>query len=255
TVEEEGVIDEHQSDLLQSSIAFQDTSVEEIMTPRIDMTAINLSDDQEKMLATIHASVHSRIPLYEDTIDNIVGVLILNHFYRATVGEALDEKDADIRALMIAPCFIHKTMKLPAAIQLLREKETHIGIVIDEFGGTLGIVTMEDILEELVGDIWDEYDTIVDEIRKTGENTYEVLGEMTISNFFDEIDFSPRNFTCEYSTMAGWAIEALDANPHVGDHFSYENLYLVVTEMDDLVVTKLTALVNPVSDDDEALAD
>ena len=166
-------------------------------------------------------------------------------------GSSVAEEDADIRSIMIPACFIHKTMKLPAAIQLLREKETHIAIVIDEFGGTLGVVTMEDILEELVGDIWDESDTIVNAIRKSGENTYEVLGEMNINDFFDEIDFSARNFACEYSTMAGWAIEALDANPHVGDHFSYENLYLVVTEMDDLVVTKLTALVNPVEKDED----
>ena len=251
TVEEEGVIDESQSELLQSSIAFQDTNVEEIMTPRIDMTAIDLTADSEKSLATIRASIHSRIPVYEETIDNIVGVLILNHYYRATVGETVSHSNELIRELMIPACFIHKTMKLPAAIELLREKETHIAIVIDEFGGTLGIVTMEDILEELVGDIWDESDTIVNEIVQTGENTYEVLGEMAIYDFFDEIDFSPTNFECEYSTMAGWAIEALNANPHIGDHFSYENLYLVVTEMDDLCVTKLTALVNPVDTTEE----
>lgn len=254
TVEEEGVIDENQSELLQSSIAFQDTIVEEIMTPRIDMTSIDISADQEKNLATIHSSIHSRIPVYEDSIDNIVGVLILNHFYRATVGETLSEADADIRKLMIPACFVHKTMKLPAAIEVLKEKETHIAIVIDEFGGTLGVVTMEDILEELVGDIWDESDTIINEITRTGDNTYEVLGEMAIYDFFDEIDFTPRNFECEYSTMAGWAIEALNATPHVGDHFSYENIYLVVTEMDDLCVTKLTALVNPVEEDDDSIA-
>lgn len=252
TVEEEGVIDESQSALLQSTITFQETSVEEIMTPRIDVKAIDLNDKLERTLQTIHSATHSRLPVYEDTIDNIVGILLLDRFYRETVANGVPEEEIDFRDLTIPTCFIHKTMKLPAAMRLLKEKETHIAVVIDEFGGTLGVVTMEDILEELVGEIWDERDTIIDMIRGTGENTYEVLGEMNIDDFFDAVKFSPHGFECEYSTMAGWAIEALNANPHVGDSFSYENLYLVVTEMDDLCVTKLTALVNPVpSDEDE----
>lgn len=251
TVEEEGVIDEDKSDLLQSTIAFADISVEEVMTPRTSMTVIDLSGSREETLKVIHDSIHSRIPVYEESIDKITGVLILNKFYRATVGEPISEEDVDLQEFIIPACFIHKTMKLPAAIELLREKATHIAIVIDEFGGTLGVVTMEDILEQLVGDIWDENDTVVHQVVKTGPNTYSVLGETAIHDFFDEIDFSPRNFECEYATMAGWAIEALDANPHVGDRFDYENIYITIDEMDALCVTKMTVLVNPLPESDE----
>ncbi len=258
TVEEEGVIDEEKSELLQSTLDFRTTTVEEIMTPRIDMIAFNISDAFESIEALIDESRYSRIPVYEDSIDNIIGVLYLNHYYRK-ITEANLETPLDLRDLLMTPCFIHKTMKLPAALALLRERKTHLAIVVDEYGGTLGLVSMEDILEELVGDIWDESDEIVTECVQTGENTFEVSGDMNIDDFFSEIEFKPNNFTCEYSTMGGWAIEMLEANPHVGDSFAFAErkvdeeetdddftapveLFIVVSDMDDMRVTKLTVL-------------
>lgn len=247
TVEEEGVIDEDKSDLLQSTLEFHDTTVEEIMTPRIDMLSIDIDDTEEAIAATIEQSRFSRIPVYEDSIDNIIGILYLNHYYKNAVAP---ERKA-LRELLIPACFIHKTMRLPAALSLLREKQTHVAIVIDEFGGTLGLVSMEDILEELVGDIWDESDVIVNWITKTGDNTYEVNGDMNIDDFFSEIEFHTKDIDCEYSTVGGWAVEMLNADPHVGDTFTYENLFVIVSEMDDMRVTKLTVLVNPVEEDNE----
>ncbi|MBQ2547244.1 MAG: HlyC/CorC family transporter [Clostridia bacterium] len=256
TVEEEGVIDEEKSELLQSAIDFRDTTVEEIMTPRIDMLAFDIADSPEEIEKLVDESRFSRLPVYEDSIDNIIGILYLNHYYKkVTDGDAFD-----LRAILMKPSFIHKTMKLPAALSLLRERKTHLAIVVDEFGGTLGLVTMEDILEELVGDIWDESDEIVHPCVRTGENTYEVSGDMNIDDFFAEIEFEPREFECEYSTVGGWAIEMLDADPHVGDSFTYRDIPLeegeeedpddpattltvVVSAMDDMRVTKLTVLV------------
>ena len=146
---------------------------------------------------------------------------------------------------------IHKTMKLPAALAMMREEKIHLAIVIDEFGGTLGIVSMEDILEEIVGEIWDESDEIVSLIERTGDNTYDVSGEMNIDDFFYEIEFEDDDFECEYSTVGGWAVEALDADPHVGDSFTYKNLCVIVTEMDEFRVVQLTVLVSPTDDEDE----
>ena len=139
------------------------------------------------------------------------------------------------------------------ALEILRERKTHLAIIVDEFGGTHGIVTMEDILEELVGDIWDESDEVVSEMTKTGENTYEVSGDMNIDDFFSEIGFEPHDFECEYTTVGGWAIERLNADPHVGDSFSETDeqteLCVVVSEMDDMRVTKLTVLVKALDPD------
>ena len=266
TVEEEGVIDEDQSELLQSTLDFRDTTVERIMTPRIDMTAFEITDPMNEISELIASSRYSRIPVYEDSIDNIIGILNLNHYYRKVTSDGIGTED-ELRGLLLEPLFVHKTMRLPAALALLREKKMHIAIIVDEFGGTMGIVTMEDILEELVGEIWDESDEIELDFVQTGENTYEVSGDMSIDDFFGEIEFEPKDFECEYSTMGGWAIEMLDADPHVGDSFSFSDrpdgeendddeeertqLFIVVAAMDDMRVTKLTVLVKRSSADED----
>ena len=250
TVEEEGVIDEEQGELLQSALEFHDITVEEIMTPRINMVTLDIDDDEAEIRAILSDTAqYSRLPVYEDSIDNIIGVLSLNRYYKAV----MDCENPDIRALLLPTCKLHKTMKLPAALARMREQKIHLAIVIDEFGGTLGVVTMEDILEELVGDIWDDTDVIVKECVATGQNTFEVSGEMNIEDCFEEIDFrKPESFSCEYTTMGGFAIEMLEANPHVGDSFKYENLFVIVAEMEEESVTKLTVLVEPVQDEEEA---
>ena len=249
TVEEEGVINEGQGELLQSTLEFSDTTIEKIMTPRIDVTAIDVDDDPEKIMELLTDTTQfSRLPVYEDSIDNIVGVLSLTRYYKAT----LEEESPDIRSLLMKPCKLHKTMKLPVALTKLRDAKMHLAIVIDEYGGTLGVVTMEDILEELVGDIWDDTDVIITECLATGENTYEVLGDMNIDDFFEEIEFvKPESFSCEYSSVGGWAIEMLEADPHVGDSFRYENIFVIVAQMDEERVTKLTVLVEETKDEEE----
>ncbi|MBO5907461.1 MAG: HlyC/CorC family transporter [Clostridia bacterium] len=243
TIEEEGLINEEQGELLQSTLDFRDTTIEKIMTPRIDMTAIDIDSDEDKIIDMLSDnSQYSRLPVYKDGIDNIIGVLSLTRYYKAT----LDKKEPDIESLLMKPCRLHKTMKLPAALAKLRDSKMHLAVVIDEFGGTLGVVTMEDILEELVGDIWDDTDVIVTECVPTGPNTYEVACDMNIDDFFEEVDFvKPDEFSCEYSTMGGWAIEMLNADPHVGDSFRYENLFVIVAQMKKECVTKLTVLVEP----------
>ena len=250
TVEKEGVIDEDQSDLLQSSLKFSDTTVEEIMTPRTELVTIDLDDDMSYISKIISKSTYSRIPVYRDSIDEILGILHLNIYYK----EAVDNSKIDLESILLETCYMHKTLKLPVALKILREKQIHMAIVIDEFGGTLGVVTIEDILEEIVGDIWDESDEIVSEIVEKAPNEYEILGEMSIGDLFYELDFHPKDFECEYSTVGGWAIQSLEAEPHVGDKFTYEHLEIEVTEMeDDILVTKLKVTVGelPADDDEE----
>lgn len=248
TVEEEGVIDEDQGELLQSSLEFHETTIEEIMTPRIDLVTIDIGDDPENIRQIIETSHYSRIPVYEDSIDEIIGVLFLNHYFK----EAVVHPDVELRPLLMKPCFLHKTMRLPDALHHLRDRKTHIAIVIDEFGGTMGVVTIEDILEEIVGDIWDETDEIVSSIVQIAPDKYEVLGDMNIDDFFDEISFEPKDFECDYSTVGGWAIENLNSDPHVGDVFTFEHLTILVSEMeDDVRVTKLLVTVGELPEEEE----
>lgn len=247
TVEKEGVIDEDKSDLLQSTLEFSDTTIGEVMTPRTELYAIDLDDEPDEILNTIEESTFSRLPVYRDDIDEILGILSLNQYYK----EAVDNKNVDIEELMFEPCRLHKTMKLPAALKLMRSKQLHMAVVIDEFGGTLGVVTIEDILEEIVGDIWDESDVIVTEITKIEENKYEVLAETSIGDLFYELDFHPKEFECEYTTVGGWAIESLNSEPHVGDSFECEHLSILVAEMeDDIIVTKLIVTVNEIVEEE-----
>lgn len=266
TVEEEGVIDEEKKALLQSAIIFRDTTVEEIMTPRIDMLAFDIAHSLEKLRNIAEESRFSRIPVYDESIDDIIGVLYLNRYYRRITGEGVKNK-TELRELLMEPLFIHKTMKLNKALNMLRERKTHLAIVVDEYGGTMGVVTIEDILEELVGEIWDESDEIVTELVKTGNNTYEVSGDMNIDDFFAEIEFEPKEFECEYSTVGGWAIEMLNADPHLGDNFKYSDLdeealedddyeghtelYVIVSGMDDMRIKKLTVLVTRIEPEEK----
>jgi len=249
TVETEGVIDEDQSDLLQSTLELRDTTLEEILIPRKRMLAIDIEDDYEEILAVADQSSFSRIPVYERNTDNIIGILYLNYFYRALV-EA-DGAEVDIRPLLMEPFFLHKSKKLPAALSEMRQRQAHLAVVVDEYGGTMGIVTLEDILEQIVGDIWDETDEIVEEYTKTGEATYDVNGDMNVWDFFELVEVKTKDFSSDYTTVGGWAIEMLDASPHEGDSFTYKNLYIIVAAMDDMRVTRLSVVVSPVEEDED----
>ncbi|MBO6020059.1 MAG: HlyC/CorC family transporter [Clostridia bacterium] len=248
TAEEEGVIDEDKSELVQSALGFAETTVEDILIPRVKVDMLDADDDYEENLKKILAFSHSRIPVYRGTVDHIIGILSVNHFYKKqTEAEGMRIQLSD---LLLEPCFVHKTMRLPAALSEMQSRQTHMMVVLDEYGGTMGIVTIEDILEQIVGDIWDENDTITYEITKTGENTYDVDGLVSIDDFFDYIDMDRRDLESEYVTMGGWAIEMLESDPHEGDSFTWRNLCVSVTAIKDYRVSRLSVVVNPESDED-----
>ena len=250
TVEEEGVIDEDQSELLQSALDFSDITVEQILTPRIDVTAVDVDDDIHDVLATLVETNFSRFPVYKDTVDHITGILHLSSFMKDVAAVGIEQ--VRLEDHVKETVYVHKTTKLPDALEKMRESKLHMIVVLDEYGGTLGVVTMEDILEQIVGDIWDETDVIETEIFKTGERTYEVLGQTNIEDFFDEIDFKPHDFECSYTTMGGFAVEMLNEDVHVGDSFEFGPLYVEVSEMAGSIVERLFILVKEDEDEDEA---
>ncbi|MBQ1236150.1 MAG: HlyC/CorC family transporter [Oscillospiraceae bacterium] len=229
TAEDEDVLDEDQSELVRSAIDFSETSVLEVMTARVDVTSIDIDDSWEDILAVIEQAPYSRIPVYEDSIDNIIGILYLNHFLKAlTEGERVD-----IRKLLMKPCYVYKTTKLPVVLNQLRRAKQHLAVVTDEYGGTLGVVSMEDVLEEIVGDIWDETDTVEQEIVQRSEGEYELDGSMILSDMAELLELSEDDMEAESDTVGGWTIERFGSFPNVGDSFEYENISLNVLEMSD----------------------
>lgn len=229
TAQDEGVIDEGQGELLQSALEFSEIQAQEIITPRVNMLSIDIEDPRQEILSVIFNSPHSRIPVYKDSIDNIIGVLYVNQVLMALA----EDPDAKLRPLLMPPCFIHKTMSLPAVLRELRSRKTHLAVVMDEYGGTLGIVTMEDLLEQLVGDIWDETDEIVEEFHPIDETHFEARGEMSLFELFEKLDLNDRDLDSEYTTAGGWAIEMLEGTPHEGDSFDYDVLTVTVKKMND----------------------
>ena len=235
TAEDEDVLDEDQSELLQAAIGFADISAFEVMTARVDVQAIDIDDDWGDILAIIEEAPFSRLPVYEDSIDNIIGVLYLNHFLKAMT----DDGRADIRKLLMPPCYVYKTMKLPAVLNQMRRDRQHLAIVSDEYGGTLGVLTMEDVLEQIVGEIWDETDTVEHEVVRRENGEYELDGSMVIDDFLELLGIDEDSFEAESGTVGGWTVESFGAFPKVGDSFRYENLTVTVLKMDGRRVEKV----------------
>ena len=240
TVEDEGVIDGDRSELLRSALDFSEISASEVMTSRVDMLSIDIDDDWDEIMRIIDTSSYSRLPVYEDSIDNMIGVLYLNRFFKAIS----DSRPIDLRPLLLPPCFVYKTVKLPAVLAEMRKKRTHLAIVTDEYGGSMGIVTMEDVLEELVGDIWDETDEIEEEVIEHENNLFELDGDMSISDFLEIIDRSEDSFETESSTVGGWTIEMFEHFPQQGESFTFEKLSVVVLECSAQRVEKVLVRIN-----------
>ncbi len=235
TAEDEGVLDSDRSELLSAAIDFSDISAEEVMTARVDMEAIAIDDDPEEIMEVVLQSSHSRLPVYEDSIDNIIGVIHLNHLLKSLASE----EETNLRELMMPACFVYRTMKLPQCLDTMKGARQHLAIVTDEYSGTLGVISMEDILEEIVGDIWDETDTIEEEVVRTGENDFTIDGDMNIDDFCELLGIPEETFEFESNTAGGWMIEYLGEFPKVGDHVEYDGYSIEVLEMDERRVEKL----------------
>ncbi|MBC8546500.1 HlyC/CorC family transporter [Clostridiaceae bacterium NSJ-31] len=233
--EEEGVLDEQESDIIQSALDFDDTTVQEILIPRVDMTAIDVDDDLGEILETAVSHGYSRIPVYEDSIDNIIGIIHGKDLLEAYV----HHREIKVREMVRECLYVYRSKKISDLLGEFKQRKLHMAIVTDEYGGTLGLVTMEDILEELVGEIWDESDEVVEDLICVSDRCYEVQGDLNIEDFFDEIDYNVKNFECDYSTVGGWALEQLGHIPAVGEGFTYDCLKVTVAEMEEQRIVKL----------------
>ena len=249
TAEGEGVLDEDQKDLLIAAIDFADISAFEVMTARVDIDAIDIEDSMVEIMELINETPFTRLPVYEDSIDNIIGVLHLNDLLKEL---ALNEQ-ADIRSILMEPVFVYKTTKLPSVLQALREANQHMAIVTDEYSGIDGIITMEDVLEEVVGEIWDENDVVEEEIVEKNEREYELDGDLNIYDFLEIVDMDEDEYESEYDseTVGGWFMEMLERFPMVGDQLHYENFTLKVLEAEERRVDKLLLTIDEKKESDE----
>ncbi len=241
TAEDEDVLDEDQSDLVQAAIDFSETSAFEVMTARVDVQAIDIEDDWDDILAIIEDAPFTRLPVYEGSIDNVIGILYLNHFLKAMA----DDGRVDIRKLLMPPCYVYKTMKLPAVLNTLRKAKQHLAIVSDEYGGTLGVVSMEDVLEQIVGDIWDESDVVEHEVVQREKSEYELDGAMILSDFLELVGLNEDDVDAESNTVGGWTLEMFGSFPQEGDSFTYRNLTVTVLSMDGRRVERVLVKLAP----------
>ncbi len=229
TVEDEGVIDEDQEELLLSALDFSQTPVLDVMTARVDIQALDVDGDWRELLLEDEREPFSRIPVYEGSVDNIVGVLPVNRFYRAL----LDDPDADIRSYMMEPLYAYKTVKLPDMLDIFRRSQQHLAVVTDEYGGTLGIVSLEDVLEQIVGDIWDESDDVEEEVVSRPDGSLEIDGDMPLGEFAEQLGMEDEIVSEDSATAGGWMLERFGTFPEEGDEFMFCGARFRVLQMDE----------------------
>ena len=224
--EEEGDIDKEESDLIKSAIEFGDLEVGDIFTPRLDITSLPKGADKDTVAKTFSESGYSRLPVYDGDIDNVIGILYYKDFYTVAY-----KTNVSIDEIIKPVIYVAKTQPVNELMKELQEKQLHMAVVTDEFGSTAGIVTLEDILEEIVGEIWDEHDEIIEEIKEVGENEYVVSGRANTEKLFDELDIDIDD-DIDSVTVGGWAMEVLGKIPEVGDTFEEHGVTVEVLEMD-----------------------
>ena len=252
TAEDEGIIDEADSNLMQAAIDFADISASEVMTARVDVVAIDIDDSWQEIKEQIENSPYSRIPVYQDSIDNIIGILHLNMVFKALTEheenalfsqeENPDDPDAapiDLRPLLMKPCYVYKAMKLPKVLNTLKSAKQHLAIVTDEYSGTLGVVSMEDVLEQIVGEIYDETDEVDPDVVVKNDNEFEVDGDLPIGDFLELVGIDENGFEAESDTVGGWIVEKLGHFPTSGESFEDDQMKLKVLSMDGLRVEKI----------------
>ncbi len=232
----EGGIDEEEGDLITSAIEFYDLDVDDILIPRVDLVAIDAESTIEEINDIFASSRFTRIPVYRETTDNIIGVINQKDFnYEVMNGK---KSVSDVIKPVI---FVIENMKISDLLTVLQKNKTHLAVVTDEYGGTVGIVTLEDVIEELVGEIWDEHDEVVEDIINVSDDTYKISGNVNLDKMSEIVGFQIES---ENSTVGGWVMEILEKIPETNDCFKYENLMVTVTKTDERRVLEVMVTVH-----------
>lgn len=251
-IQEEGLFTPKEGDLIRSAIDFSETQAREVMIPRVDVVGFDLDEgDAEDLRKNTELLSHARFPVYRESMDNVVGILYTKRFIQAI----MDREEFRLEDLLYEPVYVHMTRTISSILAEFRQKRRQMAIVIDEFGGTMGILTMEDIVEEIVGEIYDERDEVEEDVIRRGDS-FEVDGSANIEDVFEEIGYKEDDFESAYTTVGGWATEVLDKFPEKGDSFVHGPLTVTVLEADEHRVEKLRIdVASPEEDEDEEKKD
>jgi putative hemolysin len=240
-VRQEGAINIHEEQMIRQVIEFDDLEVSDIFTPRIDVQAVPINSTIEEIDRKFIETGFSRIPVYQDTIDDIKGILILKDFYHEVMNG--HKTPAEIIKPVV---FISKTIKIRRLLKTMQRKQTHMAVIVDEHGGTLGIVTIEDILEELVGEIWDEHEEVVEPVKKESDGSFTVLGSV---NFKDMLEIITGDFGDEEempdTTIANWIFENLGRLPQINEILTWRHLTIKVLKVIKQRVMEVKVTVTP----------
>ena len=243
TAHNEGGTDEHESELIRSAIEFEDLDVGDIMIHRVGVTAVSENDSMETVAAKFRENSYSRMPVYSGTIDSVIGIIHEKDFLIATLDGATDFK----KCIQNTVC-LSENMKISAALRMMQKGKIHMAVVVDEYGGTSGIVTMEDILEELVGEIYDEHDEVEEFIRKTDDNVYVINGNAPLLDVFEYMGVDVKE-EFESASVGGWVTEQMEKIPVAGESFDYANLHITVTRSTQKRVSEVKITVNETEED------
>ena len=235
--ESEGGLDQHESRLIRAAIEFHDLEVEEILTPRVDIVAVEDTDSMEEIAKIFAENGYSRLPVYHEDIDNIIGVIHEKDFHAARYRGLTSVKE------MLGPMlYTTGNTKISELLRILQREKAHMVIVVDEYGGTEGLVTLEDIVEELVGEIWDEHDEVIEEFKKQEDGSYLISCSADLTDLFDLFKIKGE---CDSNTISGWVMEQIGRVPEEGDRFVSDGLDVTVTKVDHRRVLEIRVAVLP----------
>ena len=243
--EEDGGIAPDEGKLIRSAIEFNDVTVKEILTPRVDICAIEKTATSDEIVETFMTSSFSRLPVYEGDLDNIIGIMHEKDFYAAR------SQELPLDQVYNKPVYISEHMKISDLLQTFRNEHCHMAVVVDEFGGTKGIVTMEDIIEELIGEVFDEHDEIIEEYHQLDDGTYLVTCTANLSDFFERFDVEVRDDENLPQTLNGWVMMMLESLPDEGAVFVYNNLHVEVTRISEKRVEEVRVTLLEKSENEE----
>jgi len=243
TMTDEGELDQERGELVHSALEFGDVTVEHVFTPRVDLIALDVNASRETILESIRRCRHSRLPVYEGSVDNIVGVLQIRRYIRAYLR---DGRLPELRSLLDEPCFVHESASVDELLEELNRRKLSLAIVTDNYGGTAGIITVEDILEELVGEIWDEEDVARVDFLPLGADVYEVSADMDMEDLFEKLDYpDPEDTDWDHKPLGEWVYERFGMIPQEGQSFTWHRLQVTVASIQRRRLLKLRVALLP----------